>query len=232
MSSGSRLLVLGGSGYLGRHVMRAGLAKGLSVASFSRGGAPAVGLDGLDQVDWLRGDMESNQDVAKAMEGVHAVVSVVGTPFGPTRERVRQINGDMNVAAIAAAKKAGVERCVYVSAATFRLMEQLFPDSWGAYFEGKRLAEAAVAEHFGEAGCVLKPGIIYTSTLAEAREQASLGMKEAKMPNLVGVPMAAIFSQTPVQWAAKQVGPVGDFFEPPIPVHDVAAAAIEHVIRG
>ena len=44
--------------------------------------------------------------------------------------------------------------------------------------------------------------------------------------------MAAIFSQTPVQWAAKQVGPVGDFFEPPIPVHDVAAAAIEHVIKG
>lgn len=230
-SPSRRLLVVGGSGYLGRHIVRAGLAKGLSVSSFSRTGPPPIGADDLGDVEWLRGSLENADDVQQALEGKHAMVTCVGTPFGPSRERVRQVNGDLNVALIGAAKGAGVERCVFVSAATFRLMESLFPDSWGAYFEGKRLAEEAVAEHFGGKGCVLRPGIMYTSTLAEAREQAALGAKEAKMPNVVGGPMAAILSQSPVQWARRQVGPVGDFFEPPLPVNDVAAAAMAHILR-
>ena len=152
-----RLLVIGGSGYLGRHIMRAGLRQGLNVASFSRSGAPpaAVSTDGLSGAEWLSGSAESEADVAKAVEGANAVVSCLGTPFG-TRESILRINGDANVAITKAAKAAGVERYVFVSAATFRPMEQMFPDSWGAYFEGKRAAADAVAEHFGDAGAVLK----------------------------------------------------------------------------
>ena len=152
-----RLLVVGGSGYLGRHIVRAGLKHGLAVASFSRSGAPpaAVSSDGLDGAEWLSGNAESDTDIAKALEGATAVVSCLGTPFG-TRDSILRINGEANVAFTKAAKTAGVERYVYVSAATFRPMEQLFPDSWGAYFEGKRAAEAAVDEHFGDAGAVLK----------------------------------------------------------------------------
>ena len=91
-----------------------------------------------------------------------------GTPFG-TPESILKLNGAANVSFTAAAASAGVERYVYVSAATFALMERLFPDSWGKYFEGKRQAEAAVAEHFGTRGTILKPGVIYTSDLAEVR---------------------------------------------------------------
>ena len=75
-----------------------------------------------------------------------------------------------------------------------------------------------------------QPGIIYTESLAEAREQASLGLKEAKMPNVVGAPLTVIFGASPVQWAAQQVGPIGDLFAPPSCVADVAAAAIAHVV--
>jgi len=109
-------------------------------------------------------------------------------------------------------------------------MERLFPDSWGAYFEGKRAAADAVAEHFGDRGAVLTPGIIFTESIEEARLQAGLGLKEAKMPSVVGVPLAAVFGQSPVQWAAKRVGPVGDFFTPPTCVVDVAEAAIAHAV--
>ena len=163
--SARRLLVVGGSGYLGRHIVRAGLRQGLAVSSFSRSGAPppSVLTDDLQGTEWLSGSAESTDDVAKALDGVGAVVSCLGTPFG-TRESILRINGEANVAITKAAKEAGAERYVYVSAATFRLMESTFPDSWGAYFEGKRLAEAAVAEHFGDDGAVLKvcPSIFLT----------------------------------------------------------------------
>jgi len=226
-----KLLVIGGSGYLGRHIVRLGRAQGLAVRSLTRSGPPpaSVGTQGLDGTEWMRGSAEEPSDIAQALSGVNAVVSTLGTPFG-TRESILRINGDANVAITAAAATAGVERYVYVSAATFRPMEALFPDSWGAYFEGKRRAEAAVADHFGDAGAVLKPGIIYTESIDEARAQAALGLKEAKMPSVVGMPLATIFGASPVQWAAAQVGPVGDLFAPPSCVTDVAAAAIAHVV--
>ena len=181
-----RLLVVGGTGYLGRHVVRTGLAQGLKVASFSRSGSLPKGIDntGFADAQWLSGSAESSDDVARALEGVDAVVSCLGTPFG-TPTSILAINGTYNAAITAAAKEAGVKRYVYVSAATFRPMERLFPNSWGKYFEGKRIAEAAVASHFGEDGCVLKPGIIYTSSVAEATAQASM----VRLPHSLEAPL-------------------------------------------
>ena len=228
-----RLLVIGGSGYLGRHVVRAGLAQGLKVASLSRSGSPpaTVSVEGMGDAEWIQGPADDAAVVARALEGKTSVISCLGTPFG-TKDSILHINGATNVAITEAAKAAGVERYVFISAATFRLMERLFPDSWGAYFEGKRQAEAAVARHFGEAGATLKPGIIYTDSFDEFRGQAGLGLKETKMPGFVGAPMAAVTGASPVQWMKGHLGPVGDFLAPPSCVSDVAAAAVEHVVRS
>ena len=60
----------------------------------------------------------------------------------------------------------------------------------------------------------------------------ALGLKEAKMPSVVGAPLASIFASSPVQKAAASMGSVGQLLTPPSRVDAVAAAAIAHVLHG
>lgn len=69
-----KVLVLGGSGYMGRHVCEALLREGARVVSVSRGGGGARPVGG---VDYLRADA-LGEDWHAALEGAHGVVSCVG----------------------------------------------------------------------------------------------------------------------------------------------------------
>jgi nucleoside-diphosphate-sugar epimerase len=81
-----RLLLLGGSGFVGSAVAERALASGFSVTSLSRRGRPARSDDGwpplgvLDAVDWRSGDA-TDPETAKAIlaeGGFTAVVHAVG----------------------------------------------------------------------------------------------------------------------------------------------------------
>ena len=72
------ILVVGGSGYVGSHVLRTALARGgLKVASVSRSGTPSAAA-GLEAAEWLQGDMHKPDDVKRVLEGVDGVVSCLG----------------------------------------------------------------------------------------------------------------------------------------------------------
>ena len=87
----------------------------------------------------------------------------------PPLRGLRRGNGDANVKAFAASKRAGVKRSVYVSVASevVACEESWLPfakDEFGAYFEGKRAAEQAASDAVGGDAtkqCILKPTFIY-----------------------------------------------------------------------
>ena len=229
-----RVLVVGGSGFVGSHVMRTALSHGgLRVASVSRGGRPATAAPELEAAEWLQGDASNPDDLRRVLAEVDGVVSCLGG-FG-SNEAMRALNGEANAALALAAAESGVKRFAYVSAAPSRLLESFGPVGHGSplpvwwpfgpgYFEGKRIAEAAVGAHFGAAGLALRPGFVYGS------------MEEAgrlwKAPALVGAPLEALFSSGVVRGLARSLGPLGDLLAPPASVGDVASAAVAHLVAA
>ena len=156
-----RVLVVGGSGFLGSRVLAAASKHGLKVASVSRGGAPAWASSSseLAGVEWLRGDMSVEADAARAVEGCDAVVSCLGSFADFSYDGMRRENGAANVRIVEAAAAAGVRRFGYVSAEFIAPVDH--PRLLGGYYAGKRDAESAVAAHFGSAGYIVRPPVVY-----------------------------------------------------------------------
>lgn len=79
-----RLVVFGGSGYVGTRVCEQGLAMGASIVSVSRSGGPPKGVTAAwaDRVEWVKGDALDPQAPWRALlKGATGVVSTLGA-FG------------------------------------------------------------------------------------------------------------------------------------------------------
>ncbi|KAL6501505.1 hypothetical protein OROGR_026638 [Orobanche gracilis] len=97
-----RIVVLGGSGFVGSAICKAAVSKGIEVISLSRSGRPSYSGSWVDQVTWLTGDVFcANWD--EVLPGATTVVSTIGG-FG-SEEHMQRINGEANVVAVNAAKE-------------------------------------------------------------------------------------------------------------------------------
>jgi nucleoside-diphosphate-sugar epimerase len=77
-----KALVTGASGFLGRHVVRALLARGIEVRAMVR---PATRLEGLDWspcVEVFRADLRTSRDLARALEGVDVLLHLAAVVSG------------------------------------------------------------------------------------------------------------------------------------------------------
>ena len=156
-ADGQKIAVLGGTGFVGSRVVEILSKAGADVFSVSKsgGGPGGVALDLADPA--------SAGALAEALQGVDAVVSCVGfNPFGGDEATSRAVNGDANATAAAAAAEAGVKRFVYVSVASIVSDVVGGANLMTGYFEGKKIAESAVASAFAETDAlVVKPSFVY-----------------------------------------------------------------------
>jgi hypothetical protein len=145
-------------------------------------------------------------------------ISCVGA-FG-SREHMRRINGDANVAAICAAKEEKVPRFAYVSAQLPPLPDFAEQHLLAGYADGKRLAEAALFRDFPNTGVALRPWVVYGDRHVSAGITLPLGLvfgpfsalQRRLLPN-----GARSLAQTPLLGAAAL---------PPNAVEAVARAAV------
>lgn len=150
-------LVIGGTGLVGGHIVRALAGRGEKVRLLTR---PRSNFSALDKVPFeeVRGDVRDLESVRAAARGVervvHAAANLRTDPFAD--ERIRRINVEGTRNVIAAAEQAGVRRLLYVSstaAVGLGTLEQPADETsaWslsgrGAYWQTKRAAEELVRE--------------------------------------------------------------------------------------
>jgi len=150
-----RIFVAGGTGFVGRNVVRALLARGFLVRCLVRPGSEAA-LKGFESIDRVPGDALEPGALVSCAAGCAAVVNLIGIirerpSRGVTFERIH-VQATLNLLAVA--KEAGVKRFVQMSALGTR------PDAASAYHRTKWKAEEAI-RHSDTDWTIFRPSIIF-----------------------------------------------------------------------
>ena len=143
------VLVAGGSGFLGRHVLAELIARGHEVTALDRGRRPAP-----PGVRRIAVDLATEDVPAEALAGVGAIVNLVGIKRAAGEHTFEAVHVQATRKLVDAARAAGVRRFIHVSVVGSR------PDATSAYHDTKWRAEALVRES-GLLATILRPGVIY-----------------------------------------------------------------------
>ncbi|KAH7352356.1 hypothetical protein KP509_19G041200 [Ceratopteris richardii] len=208
----NKLLVLGGTGFVGTHICKEALQQGLPVMSLSRSGRPKLRDSWTYDVTWIQGNLFEPDKWKDALKETSAVISCVGG-FG-SNETMRKVNGDANIAAINVAHDSGVKRFVYISALDFGFPSFILR----GYYEGKKAAEEALQIKFPYGGVILRPSFIY----------GDRQVGEIKIPlSVLGTPLEMVLKQVK---SITQIPIIGPLFVPPVKVTTVSKAAVRAAV--
>lgn len=149
--------VFGGSGFLGKHVVRALVAKGYRVRVPMR--RPHIGMDlrvigNVGQVQLMQANLRFEKSVQRAVEGSDAVVNLVGVLFETGQQSFESVHvrGAETLAKAVAAE--GLTNFVHVSAIGAD------KNSQSEYARTKAEAEDVIREHVPTAD-ILRPSILF-----------------------------------------------------------------------
>jgi NADH dehydrogenase len=154
---GSVATVFGGSGFIGRYVVKRLAAAGHVVRVAVRDPEGALFLKpmgGVGQVVPLRADVTKDAEVQAAVTGVDVVVSLVGILFEKPHRSFSAVQAEAPGRIARASAAAGVRRLVHVSAIGADA------GSDAAYARTKAAGEAAVLKTF-PAATILRPSIVF-----------------------------------------------------------------------
>ena len=149
--------VFGGSGFLGRYVVRRLANAGARVRVICRYPHKALHLKPMGEVGQItleRGDVAKRDDLSTFIAGSRHVVNLIGILFEKGDQRFEVIQAQTPARIAAAAAAAGVERLVQLSAIGAD------PESPAAYGRTKAEGEAAVRQAF-PAATILRPSVVF-----------------------------------------------------------------------
>jgi uncharacterized protein YbjT (DUF2867 family) len=151
------IVVFGGSGFVGRYVVRALAKAGKRVRVAMRRPHLAVDLrvmGDVGQIQLVQANVRNADSVARAIEGADGVVNLVGILFEKGKQTFASTQGEGASTIAAAAAKAGITRYVHVSAIGADVA------STSNYGRTKGEAEAAVTSTLPSA-TILRPSIVF-----------------------------------------------------------------------
>ena len=152
--SDAAVVLIGGSGFVGRHVASALAAAGRMVVVPTRRRENAKHLILLPTVDVIEADIYDDATLAALVRGAAAVVNLVGILNEPRRGEFARVHVELARKIVGACRAAGVSRLLHMSALGAD------PEGPSRYLVTKGEAEAIVAAS-GLAWTIFRPSVIF-----------------------------------------------------------------------
>lgn len=149
--------IFGGSGFLGRHTVRALAKEGYRIRVATRRPNLATHLlpaGHVGQIQLLKTDVHEPEQVARALEGADAAINFCGVLYSSGEQTFDAIHVAAAESIAKAARAAGASTLVHVSAIGANA------DSDSAYAQSKAEGEKRVREAF-PAATILRPSIVF-----------------------------------------------------------------------
>ena len=148
-----RVLVLGGSGFVGRHVCEQLARQGWHITVPTRRAVNAASVQSLPGLTVIEANVHQEADLARLMPGHDAVVNLVAVLHG-SENRFESVHVDLPGKIASAMKKAGVQRLVHISA--------LGADPQGpSMYQRSKARGETVLHNAGLQLTVLRPSVIF-----------------------------------------------------------------------
>lgn len=147
--------VLGGSGFVGRHVCHLLVARGCRVTVPTRDRERAKSLITLPTADVFAADVHDPATLKRVVRGCDAVINLIGVLHdGSGKASFRQAHVDMARKVVDACRQRGVRRLLHMSALNAAM------NAPSAYLRSKAEAEALVRES-GLCYTIFRPSVIF-----------------------------------------------------------------------
>ena len=148
-----RVLVLGGSGFVGRQVCEQLARLGWHITVPTRRAVNAARVQSLPGLTVIEANVHQEADLARLMPGHDAVVNLVAVLHG-SEERFESVHVDLPGKIASAMKKAGVQRLVHISA--------LGADPQGpSMYQRSKARGETVLHNAGLQLTILRPSVIF-----------------------------------------------------------------------
>ena len=151
------VVIFGGTGFLGRHLVRHLAAQGYVVRVVSRQAARADYLKTMGnpgQIVLMSADLTRPESIAPVLSGATAVVNLVGVLFESGRQQFPSLHAQAPEQLAKLARAAGIKQFVHISALGVERAVN------SKYARTKSMGEKAVRSAFPEA-TILRPSVIF-----------------------------------------------------------------------
>ena len=146
----TKILLTGGTGFLGSYIIKELVEKGYTVRAIRRSNKSPfwISKDILKKVDWVDGDVLDIVSLEEAMEGIEIVIhcAAVVSFINKERKEMQQVNVDGTANVVNIALEKNVRRLVYISS-----VAALGRTAGGGHVnEEKKWEDSKVNTHYGK----------------------------------------------------------------------------------
>lgn len=156
---GMNVVVLGGSGFVGSHLVARLSARGVRVLVPTRRFERAKHLIFLARVEVIETDIYDDAALARLLAGADAVINLVGTLYGkralPYGAEFARVHVDLARRVVSACAKAGIKRYLHMSALGAATAGP------SMYLRSKADGELAARGEAGVAATIIRPSVIF-----------------------------------------------------------------------